>query len=175
MNALSNNAATTLLSAYKPEKSLATEKSSITTKSLTTTVVQYLPSGTTTEYRTTTATVLNGTLTSLTAPATTATATTSPSPSPSSGVGRDAGTRPVEDSLGIPPPAPPARASAASANPAVVGGIIGTFAGLSVIAILIFIMLRRRKRRTRIDDECIRTRMYEIPAYEPKFLATGKL
>ncbi|KAK6832994.1 hypothetical protein PG987_007688 [Apiospora arundinis] len=127
MNALSNNAATTLLSAYKPEKSLATEKSSITTKSLTTTVVQYLPSGTTTEYRTTTATVSNGTLNSLTAPATTATATTSPSPSPSSGVGRDAGTRPVEDSLGIPPPAPPARAPAASANPAVVGGIMGTF------------------------------------------------
>ncbi|KAK6848935.1 hypothetical protein PG995_012768 [Apiospora arundinis] len=118
MNALSNDAATTLLSAYKPEKSLATEKSSITTKSLTTTVVQYLPSGTTTEYRTTTATVSNGTLTSLTA---------TTSPSPSSGVERDAGTGPMEDSLGEPPTAPPARPSAASANPAVVGGIMGTF------------------------------------------------
>ncbi|KAK8101602.1 uncharacterized protein PG998_006984 [Apiospora kogelbergensis] len=109
MSALNDDAATTLLSAYKPKGSL------------TTIVISYSPVNTTTEYRTITTTVSNEGIPIPTAPATTVTATTTPSP------GAEMDTRPV-DNLVADPASPPRRPAAAlSANPAVVGGITGTF------------------------------------------------
>ncbi|KAK8017599.1 hypothetical protein PG993_013925 [Apiospora rasikravindrae] len=157
MSALSADGSTVVLSVYIPGDEVVTTTATATT-------TQYLPS-TTTSYITTTKTVSNESLPLPTASSATATATTTPS----TGIGRDTG--PSEDLVAdpAPDPAPSKPPLANSANPAVIGGITGTFGGLAMIGIVIFISLRRRKRRTVIDDECIRTRMYEIPAYEPKF------
>ncbi|KAK8047636.1 hypothetical protein PG996_015700 [Apiospora saccharicola] len=122
--------------------------------------VTTLPSNTTTQYITTTTTT-ETVSTAVSTGGAQSPAATSTIPSTE----RDAGS--AEDT--VPAPAPSQVPMVHSANPAVTGGITGTFAGLAIMGIIIFIVLRRRKRRTVVDAECLRTRMYEIPAYEPKY------
>ncbi|KAK8135273.1 hypothetical protein PG984_003213 [Apiospora sp. TS-2023a] len=143
------------------------ESTASTTTSWTTSIttspssdVTTLPSNTTTQYITTTTTETVSTAVS-TGGGAQSPAATSTIPSTERDAGSAEGTAPG--------PAPSQRPMVHSANPAVIGGITGTFVGLAVMGIIIFIVLRRRKRRTVVDAECLRTRMYEIPAYEPKY------
>ncbi|KAK8067132.1 hypothetical protein PG997_013879 [Apiospora hydei] len=112
MSTLSADGSTVVLSVYLPGDETVTTTATATT-------TQFLPSNTATSYITTTKTVSKG----RPLPPTATTSTASATVTPSDGVERNTGS--AEEDLDVPAPLQPPTAH--SANPAVIGGITGTF------------------------------------------------